>query len=112
MTTGQFAERYGRPQSRICALERAEQTGAVSLKTLAEAASALDCEFMYAVAPRRPLDEIVRERAILAARKQLHAEGRVERLILGRVALEGPEEIEERVQQILSGKISRIWLNV
>src|SRR5512140_2671138 len=43
MTTGQFAKRLGVAQPRVAALERAEANEAVTLKSLRQAAEALDC---------------------------------------------------------------------
>ncbi len=109
MTTAQFAERYGRPQSRICTLEQAELTGAVSLKTLMEAADALDCDVVYAVIPRRPLDDIVRERAQRVALRQAEIEDRLHGHTSNAGAQERHTDLETRVQQLLSGKLSLLW---
>jgi predicted DNA-binding mobile mystery protein A len=109
MTTAQFAERYGRPQSRICTLEQAELTGAVSLKTLAEAADALDCDVVYAVIPRRPLDDIVRERAERLALRQAEIEDRLHGRDANAPTPDCHIDLEARVQQLLSGKLSLLW---
>ena len=54
MTTGQYAKRLGVSQPRVAALERAEADGVVTLKSLRQAAEALDCDFVYALVPRKP----------------------------------------------------------
>jgi predicted DNA-binding mobile mystery protein A len=109
MTTVQFAERYGRPQSRICALEQAELTGALSLKTLTEAADALDCDVVYAVIPRRPLDDVVRERAQHLALRQAEIEDQLHGHAPSTYPRRHHPEIEARVQQLLNGKLSLLW---
>jgi predicted DNA-binding mobile mystery protein A len=71
MTTGQFAKRLQVSQPRIAALEKAETDEVVTLKSLRQAAEALDCELIYALVPRRPLEQVVKERANLVADRQL-----------------------------------------
>lgn len=70
MTTGQFARRLGVSQPRIPALEKAEANGTVTLKTLRQAAEALDCTLVYALVPRTPLQEAVDLRARAMAERQ------------------------------------------
>lgn len=55
----------------VTALERAERGGGISLRSLRRAASALDCEVVYALVPRRSLDHTVRVAAEEAARRRL-----------------------------------------
>lgn len=45
-------------------LERAERQGTISLRSLREAARALDCELVYALVPRTTLDEVLRLQAL------------------------------------------------
>ena len=62
MTTTQFSTRLGVSQSRVVAMERAEQTGSLTMKNLARAAEALDCELVYALVPRHSLQAMVDKR--------------------------------------------------
>ena len=71
MTTGQFARRLGVSQPRVAALEKAEADGVVTLKRLRQAAEALDCDFVYALVPRKPLEQVVKDRARDIAERQL-----------------------------------------
>jgi predicted DNA-binding mobile mystery protein A len=63
MSTRQLAARMGAAPSRIPAIEKAEVSGATTIKTLREAAAAMNCTFVYAFVPTKPLDEILRDRA-------------------------------------------------
>ena len=67
MTTGQFAARLGVAQPRIATLERAEANDAVTLKTLRQAAEALDCVLVYALVPKTSLEDMMEDRARLLA---------------------------------------------
>lgn len=71
MTTGQFAKRLGVSQPRVAALEKAEADGVVTLKSLRQAAEALDCNFVYALVPKKPLEQVVKDRARDLAERQL-----------------------------------------
>lgn len=71
MSTGQFARRLGVSQPRVAALEKAEADGVVTLKSLRQAAEALDCDFVYALVPRKPLEQVVKDRARDVAERQL-----------------------------------------
>lgn len=71
MTTGQFARRLGVSQPRVAALEKAEADGVVTLKSLRQAAEALNCDFVYALVPRKPLEQVVKDRARDVAERQL-----------------------------------------
>lgn len=67
----QLAKRLGVSQAAVAQLEKQEPDGKVQIETLKRAAQALDCEFMYVLLPRRPLDLVVHERRLELARRQL-----------------------------------------
>lgn len=73
MTMAQLGDRLGVTAPRVAALESAEVSGSVSLKTLERAAEALDCRLVYVLLPRTPLAEMVAERAEALARRRLDA---------------------------------------
>ena len=71
MSGRQFAARLGVSPPRVTALEREEVGGGVSLKTLRQAAEALDCVLVYTLVPRSSLAETVTAQAEkVAARRQ------------------------------------------
>jgi len=55
ITGSQLAAKMGVSKQRISALEKAELTGAASLKSMRQAAEALGCEFVYALVPKGEL---------------------------------------------------------
>jgi predicted DNA-binding mobile mystery protein A len=73
MTTAQYARRLGVTQPRIIELEKSEQSGGVTLKTLQRAAEVLGCRLVYVLVPERPLADVVTERAALIAERQSEA---------------------------------------
>ncbi len=73
MTTAQLAERIDVSQPRAVAIEKAEIGGSITLDSLERAAHALDCQLVYALVPRKPLEELVEERALLLAKQRLES---------------------------------------
>jgi len=63
MTGKQLATRLNVSQPRIPRLEQDELSGVVSLKTMRQAAEAMDSVFVYAIVPRTSLEETVRTQA-------------------------------------------------
>ena len=55
------------------ALERREADGAITLESLERAADALGCDLVYALIPRRPLEEMLHDQAQKVAQAQWNA---------------------------------------
>ncbi len=110
MTARQLAARMGASPSRIPVIEKAEVTGATTIKTMREAAEAMNCTFVYAFVPTKPLDEILRERAIQKTRKdivRLDHTMRLENQALLKADLD--DEQRRMVELILSGSLKGLW---
>ncbi len=71
MSGVQFAARLGVTPPRVTMLEREELSGAVTMKTMRQAAEALDCVFVYALVPRTSLEETIRRQAETLAQERL-----------------------------------------
>ena len=63
MSGAQFAGRLGVKPPRITKLERDELSGSVTIKSMRQAAEALDAVFVYALVPRESLESTVRRQA-------------------------------------------------
>jgi predicted DNA-binding mobile mystery protein A len=63
MSGTQLAERLQVSRPRIPRLEQDELTGSVTLKSMRQAAEALECVFVYALVPRTSLDDMIRTQA-------------------------------------------------
>lgn len=73
MTAEQFANRLGHTRARVNQLENGEVHDAVTLRTLKEAANALECELVYAIVPKgnSSLEEIIKKRAEQMAKERI-----------------------------------------
>jgi len=110
MTSRQLAARMGFSQSTITGLEQGEEAETVTLKTLRQAAEALDCQLVYALVPNTTLDEVVRTRARALAQEHLariHHTMRLENQALREGELAA--ELDRLTNSILEGRASRLW---
>lgn len=71
MSGRQLASRLNVSQPRIPKLEQDEVSGSVSLKTMRQAAEAMDCVFVYAIVPRTSLEATVRAQARTVAEARM-----------------------------------------
>ena len=110
MTARQLAARMGVGLSRIPVIEEAEVTGSTTLKTLRQAATAMNCAFVYAFVPIEPLDDMLRERAMQKARKdvaRLDHTMRLENQALLKSDLDA--ERQRTAEGILAGSLRGLW---
>ncbi|CAN5505705.1 mobile mystery protein A [soil metagenome] len=99
MTSEQLARRMRINQSSLSKIEKNEEAGTVSLKTLRKAASALDCELVYTLVPRKPFETALRDRITRIAMEQVARVGHTMRLEDQPV----PEhQLSEQVAEIVS----------
>ena len=80
MTGEQLAKRLKVNKQRISRIEQDERLGNVTLKTLRNAAEAMDCVFVYCLVPRDTLEQTVRRRARAVAVKRMARSNQTMRL--------------------------------
>lgn len=71
MSGTQLANRLGVTKARISKAEQDELTGSVTLKTMQNMASTMNCRFVYALVPENEIETIIKKRAFDKARKQI-----------------------------------------
>ncbi|NJO13378.1 MAG: mobile mystery protein A [Gammaproteobacteria bacterium] len=110
MTTRQLAKSVGVSQGAVTDAERTEAKGDITLATLQRYAAALDCELVYALVPKHPLQEIVEGRADRIAREQV-SRVRHSMALENQATDKGQEkrQIAELRKKLLEGKRSRLW---
>ena len=110
MSTRQLAARMGASPSRIPAIENAEISGATTLRTLREAAAAMNCTFVYAFVPSKPLEDIVRDRVVQKAGRDIASLDHTMRLE-NQALLKSDLDDEKRrmVDRLLTGSPRRLW---
>ena len=69
MSSPQLAKRLGVSKSQASQMERMEAEDRITLKQLRRVADSLDCDLMYALVPRKPVEIMLRDRAREKARQ-------------------------------------------
>jgi predicted DNA-binding mobile mystery protein A len=110
MTTRQLAKLAGVSQAAVADAERTEARGDITLATLRRYANAMDCDLLYALVPRRPLEDVIEERADMLAHEQVL---RVRHSMALENQQTGTEHLERQVaslrRALLEGRRSRLW---
>lgn len=110
MSSRQLAARMKAAPSRIPAIEKAEVTGSTTIRTLREAAAAMNCTFVYAFVPTKPLDEILRERAVQKAGDDIARLDHTMRLENQALQIADLNDEQRRtIDLLLSGPPRRLW---
>ena len=111
MTSQQLATRVGvtAPQT-VEDMQEYEVSGTIKLQTLRKLAEALDCQLVYALVPRKPLEEIRRARARLLAARFLKRVSHTMKLEDQAVSKRMEEsELNRRIEKLLAGSPKALW---
>jgi predicted DNA-binding mobile mystery protein A len=109
-TERQQAERLGISGSTLHKSEQSEAEERISLSQLRKLADGLDCELVYALVPRKPLPEVVQDRATQLAKEEVFG-------VAHTMGLEDQRPTDQRIQkqvarraeELLRGKWSDLW---
>jgi predicted DNA-binding mobile mystery protein A len=110
MTTAQLAERMGVAQTRVSRIEKDEVGSAVTLRTLRQAAEAMNCTLVYALVPNEELEQAVRHRATALTNERLsrtHHTMKLENQALAERDLDA--ERSRILRDLLEGDPRRLW---
>ena len=98
MSGSQLAARMGMKPPSVVALEQSEAADTIRLETLRKAAAAPNGELVYALVPRKPLSELVEERARDIAISEIGG-------VAHSMSLEDqtvPDELEARIERFIA----------
>ena len=109
-TERQQAARLGVAGSTLHKSEQSEAQERITLGQLRKLADGLDCALVYALVPRKPLTEVVQDRATQLARKEVYG-------VAHSMSLEDQrptdqriqKQVARRVEELLRGKWSDLW---
>lgn len=110
MTTKQLADRLGVNRSRVIKIESDENREALTMKTLIVAANALECDFVYALVPRKSLQAMLSHQAQQVAKK--HVEHVAHNMLLEKQELsaeQNKEHIEHLKEKLLKSAYKKLW---
>lgn len=110
MSTEQLAKRLGVVQQRIGALEKAESQGVVKLKSLEEAAMALDCKLIYFLVLTEPIETMIKKQAYIRAKKIIEQSTHTMELEAQPISPEEKvKQIEELAEDLLMNRSKELW---
>jgi predicted DNA-binding mobile mystery protein A len=108
MSAATLAARLGTTAGAVTRLEQSEAGDRIGLDTLRRAADALECDLVYLLVPRRPLGDVVWERAReLAHEQELAVE---QTMLLEGEPTAGTSAVEERAARHLVER-GGLWRN-
>jgi predicted DNA-binding mobile mystery protein A len=110
MTSVQFAKRMNVSQARSSAIENGEIEDSLTLKTVKEAASALNCRFVYFLIPEKTLEETVKDQSIKFIMRNTES-------IFNSIGLENNSTssayydnlVKIKVEEVLQKHLNKIW---
>lgn len=71
VTSSELGRRMGVVQSVVTRFEQGELDDSITLRSLRSVSEALNCELVYALVPRKPLEQLLYEQALIVAERQL-----------------------------------------
>lgn len=109
-TERQQAARLGISGSTLHKSEQSEADERISLGQLRKLADGLDCELVYALVPRKPLPDVVQDRAMQLAKEEVYGVAHTmgledQRPTVARIQ----KQVTRRADDLLRGKWSDLW---
>ena len=110
LTERQQADRLGITGSTLHKSESAEAEERITLGQLRKLADGLDCELIYALVPRKPLTQVVEDRARSIALQEVSGVAHTMSLEDQRPATDRlRKQVEQRTAELLRGRWSDLW---
>lgn len=110
MSGAQLAKRLGVTKGRVSQAESGELSGGVTLRSMQSMAEAMDCRFVYAIVPRKDIESMINDQAVIKAKARVKAASThmaLEAQSLDKHALDS--EIERIASEIMSKMPSDFW---
>jgi len=110
MSASALARKLGVTPASITKLEKAEVNEKITLASLRKLASALDCELQYILVPRKSLEAILEDRAMIVARERLRPISHSMSLEDQSVDLSASQkQLQLLAKEILDGPRRNLW---
>jgi predicted DNA-binding mobile mystery protein A len=111
MSSPQLARRVGiKAAQSVEDMQKDEVSGVIKLQTLRKLAKALDCELVYALVPRKSLEEIRRDQATSVAKRLIKRVSHSMSLEDQSISREAEQrQLERRIEKLLAGSPKALW---
>lgn len=110
MSGPQIAQRMQVSKQRIQRIEKDEVLGSTTLRTMRQAAEALNCFFVYSIVPQGSLEEIVQEQARTIAVERLSRASQTMKLEgqeLGNADMQ--DSLDNLIEELIAKEQSQLW---
>ena len=110
MSGPQLARRMQVSKQRILRIENDEVLGSTTLRTMRQAAEALNCVFVYSIVPQESLEETVKEQAKAIAVERLSRASQTMKLEgqeLGNADMQ--DALDNLIEDLITKEQSRLW---
>ena len=107
MTLSNLAEATGLAKATVQQIENREKVGKVTIETMRKIASAMECEFIYALVPKQELPDLLKKKAIMKAARIVREADVHMTLEDQKVA----EDIKDRIERVAEDLLAKgdIW---
>ncbi|MBS6210026.1 mobile mystery protein A [Proteus cibi] len=113
MSGAQLAEKLDSSRNRISILERREIEGDITLNQLKLLAEQLNCDFTYALVPKKPVEEIIEDRVTEIAIQSLDSNAQNMFLEAQSIDKKAQEHLlEQAKKEIIASGGRIIWKNI
>lgn len=110
MSASTLARKLGVTPHSVFKLEKAEASEKITLATLRKLANVLDCELQYTLVPRKPLEELLEDRAMSLALERLrpisHSMGLEDQAVKKSAS---KKQLQLLAKEILDGPRRNLW---
>ena len=110
MTAAQLASRIGVTRPRVHEIEKSEVSGSITLDSLERAAHALNCQLVYALVPRKSLEELTQEQALRVAEKKIQKTAHS--MALEDQTVDRQDELEQiqlLAKRLVEKSVTKLW---
>ncbi len=110
MTGRQLATRLGVNKQRVARIEQDEKLGRVKLNTLRNVAEAMNCTFVYGFVPKISLEQTIRNRAGIVAKKRMARSDQTMRLEKQELTtVEKEKALNSLIEDIVNTMPKSLW---
>lgn len=110
MSLRQLADRTGLSKTSVASIEKSERKGTVQLDSIRRLADGLDCDLMYALVPRQPLEKTVEFQARAKAKELVdRVSSSMDLEAQGISQEERARQVQELTEEILRNRKRDLW---
>lgn len=113
MSGAQLGFKAGLTRNKISILERKEAKGEITINQLQELAEHLNCDLTYALVPRKPIEEMIEDRATEIASQSVDTNSQNMFLEAQSIDTEAQKRLQNQIkEQVIASGGRVLWKNI